>query len=396
MDRTEFVGVGPAGALANARFQSVALTRDQVLPSFLGGLLSILNKIFIPTEGVAAGRFRRRRPFDGLCSGVGVLLWLVGVPASAQTSEAAEEKEEARKPSPGSVLVGRAPSAPRTAVTFDVLGSHAFDGEVKDTSGSNMSSTSLYARIALLVPAGERLFLSFPIDAAVTFYEFSGDPRLLPGGGKPWDQVRTFSIGTQARYRFDHHWAVIAGANIASAGVRGASFEDTLSGGGTLGVAYSFSRELTLGVIVTAQLKLAGGLFVLPLPIIDWALPFDEGRWRLVAGALRVGPGRAAGVSIVYAPSESLAFTAGIAFLGLGREFRLASSSSVTNGVGRDSAYPVILGMEWRPVRQLAFAAYGGVSIFRAVTVLDGAGNTLNERDVKPSPVVGGRISLAL
>ena len=127
-----------------------------------------------------------------------------------------------------------------------------------------MSSSSLYARIALLVPAGERLFLSFPIDAAVTSYEFSGDPRLLPEGGKPWDQVRTFSIGTQARYRFDQHWAVIAGANVASAGVRGASFGDTLSGGGTLGVAYSFSQKLTLGAILTAQSKLAGGLLVLP------------------------------------------------------------------------------------------------------------------------------------
>ena len=68
----------------------------------------------------------------------------------------------------------------------------------------------------------------------------------------------------------------------------------------------------------------------------------------------------------------------------------------MTNGVGRDTAYPVIFGMEWRPVRQLAFAAYGGVSIFRAVTVLDGAGNTLNERHVMPSVVVGGRISMAL
>jgi len=357
--------------------------------------LTNFDKIFISAENIAGGCCQRHL-FQGLRSGLVVLVWLVGVPASAQTSEPAGETEEARKPTPGSVLLGRPPSAPRTAVAFDILGSHSFGGEVKDTSGSSMSSSSLYARLALLVPVGGRLFLSFPIDAAVTFYEFTGDPQLVPGGGKPWDQVRTFSVGVQARYRFDQHWGVIAGANVASAGVRGASFGDTLSGGGTLGVAYSFSRELTLGGIVTAQSKLAGGLFVLPLPVIDWVLPFNEGRWRLVAGALRVGPGRAAGVSIVYAPSESLAFNAGIAFLGLGREFRLASSSPVTNGVGRDSAYPVIFGTEWRPVRPLAFAAYGGVNIFRTVAVLDSAGNTLNERHVNPSPVVGGRISLAL
>jgi hypothetical protein len=322
--------------------------------------LTIFNKIIIPAENVVAEGCFQRHLFQGIRSGLVVLVWLMGIPASAQSSELAGETEEARKPTPGSLLLGRPPSAPRTAVTFDVLGSHAFDGEVKGTSGS-MTSSSLYARLALLVPVGERLFLSFPIDAGVTFYEFTGDPHLLPGGGGPWDEVRTFSVGAQARYRFDQHWGVIAGANLASAGVRGASFGDTLSDGGTLGVSYRFSSELTLGGIVTAQSKLAGSLFVLPLPIIDWVLPFDEGRWRLVSGALRVGPGRAAGVSIVYAPSESLAFNAGIAFLGLGREFRLASSSPVTNGVGRD-----------------------------------GAGNTVNERHVNPSPVVGGRISLAL
>jgi hypothetical protein len=29
-------------------------------------------------------------------------------------------------------------------VVFDVAGGHAFDGEVKDTSGSSMSSTTVY------------------------------------------------------------------------------------------------------------------------------------------------------------------------------------------------------------------------------------------------------------
>ena len=65
----------------------------------------------------------------------------------------------------------------------------------------------------------------------------------------------------------------------------------------------------------------------------------------------------------------------------------------VPDGVGRDSAYPLLLGAEWRPVEQLAMSAYGGVSILRAITVLDAAGNTLAERDVKPSPVLGGRVA---
>ena len=84
--------------------------------------------------------------------------------------------------------------------------------------------------------------------------------------------------------------------------------------------------------------------------------PFDGGRWRLEAGALRAGPGGAAGVGLTYAPSKSLSFDLDLTAPGLGREFRLASSNGVVDGVGRDSA-----------------------------------GNTLDERDVKPSPELGGR-----
>jgi hypothetical protein len=328
---------------------------------------------------------------------VGILVGFLAVPVLAQTSSSAPaESGQVEKPSPGSAVMARPLMAPRTAVTFDLAGGHSFDGEIKDTSGASIGSSSVYGRLALLVPVGRQLFLSFPLDAAVTFYRFGSDPLLLPGGGPPWDQVRTYSFGVQARYAFDEHWTLLAGANLASAGARGASFGDTLSAGGTLGVSYSFSRQLTLGLLVTAQSRLSGGVFVLPFPILDWVLPFDEGRWRLSAGALRVGPGRAGGASLVYAPSQSLAFSASIAFLGLGREFRMASTSPVLDGVGRDSTFPLFLGAEWRPVQQLSLSAYGGVSVLRAVTVLDGAGNIVAERDVKPSPVVGGKIALAL
>src|SRR5262245_53666462 len=62
---------------------------------------------------------------------------------------------------------------------------------------------------------GERLTLRFPLDAAVAFYAFSGNPLPLPAGGEPWDQVRAFSIGAQARYRLDEHWSLLVAANVA-------------------------------------------------------------------------------------------------------------------------------------------------------------------------------------
>jgi len=281
-----------------------------------------------------------------------------------------------------------------TPVAFDVAGATSMDGQIQGTSGAQMGSSSAYAQLAFMAPIGGHLGVRFAVDGATSFYRFSGDPLLVPGGGIPWDQVRSSSIGLTAMYVWERKWALIVGGNVASAGVRGASFGDTLSGGGTVGFTYTFPSGLLVGVLVTAQSKLSGGVFALPFPLVDWVIPVDRGRWRLSAGGVRVGPGRAGGVSLEYAPSEALSFSAALTFLGLGREFRMSSSGPVLDGVGRDTAYPLILGVEWRPLRPLSVSAYGGVSLLRAVTILDGSGNTLGERDVTPSPVVGGKMSL--
>jgi len=322
---------------------------------------------------------------------LGCVLVLSAVPALSQTDDPAYRTE---------VKAGRSPVEEQsralrvTPVSFDLSGASSIDGQIQGASGAQMGSSSAYAQLAFMAPIGGHLGVRFAIDGATTFYRFSGDPLLVPGGGIPWDQVRSSSVGLTAMYVWERKWALIVGGNVAAAGVRGASFSDTLSGGGTVGFTYTFPSGLLLGVLVTAQSRLSGGVFALPFPLVDWVLPFDRGRWRLSAGGVRVGPGRAGGVSLEYAPSEALSFSAAVTFLGLGREFRMASTGPVLNGVGRDTAYPLILGIEWHPVRPLSVSAYGGVSLLRAVTVLGGSGNTLGERDVTPSPVVGGKMSL--
>jgi len=323
-----------------------------------------------------------------------VLSWVLVLsasPALSQTSEPSARAEVSKEATP----VEEQSRAMRVRpVSFDLAGATSIDGQIQGASGAQMGSSSAYAQLAAMAPIGGHLGVRLAVDGATTFYRFSGDPFLVPGGGIPWDQVRSSSIGLQAMYVWERRWALILAGNVASAGVRGASFGDTLSGGGTVGFSYTFPSGLLLGVLVTAQSRLSGGIFALPFPLVDWVLPFDRGRWRLSAGGVRVGPGRAGGVALEYSPLETLSFSAAITFLGLGREFRMASTGPVPGGVGRDSAYPLILGIEWRPLRPLSVSAYGGVSLLRAITVLDGSGNTLGERDVTPSPVVGGKMSL--
>jgi hypothetical protein len=320
---------------------------------------------------------------------LGCVLVLSAAPALSQTSErGAEVSREATPVEQQSRALRVSP------VSFDLAGGTSIDGQIQGAYGAQMGSSSAYAQLAVMAPIGGHLGVRFAVDGATTFYRFSGDPFLVPGGGIPWDEVRSSSIGLQAMYVWERRWALILAGNVASAGVRGASFSDTLTGGGTVGFSYTFPSGLLVGVLVTAQSKLSGGVFALPFPLVDWTFPFDRGRWRLSAGGLRVGPGRAGGVSLEYSPLATLSFSAALTFLGLGREFRMSSTGPVLNGVGRDTAYPLIVGIEWNPVHALSVSAYGGVSLLRAVTVLDGSGNTLGERDVTPSPVVGGKMSL--
>jgi len=119
----------------------------------------------------------------------------------------------------------------------------------------------------------------------------------------------------------------------------------------------------------------------------------NEGRWRLVAGGLRVGSGRTAGLGLVYSPIQQLAVNVGIVLVGLGRDFRLPIDSPVENGVGRDGALPLLAGIDWRPTRFLHVTLWGGVSILRSVAVLDRDGNIVNERDVEPAGLIGSTIA---
>ena len=285
---------------------------------------------------------------------------------------------------------------------FDLSGVYTFPASIAGTSG-NMSSTFITGRIAPVIKVSPKLYLSVPLDASVSFYNFGGDPGLLPPptpgtsrGVVPWDQVRTFAVGLQGRYRIDEHWVLLGEANVASAGARGSAFDDTISVGGTFGARYQFSPELNVGLLLTVQTRLARSLFILPIPALEWVLPFDQGRWRLVAGGLRIGPGRTAGLGLAYSPVPDVSLHAGLVLVGLGREFRLPADSPIQNGVGRDSALPVLGGVDWRLTRLLHISLWGGVSVQRVIAVLDSQGNTVQERDVNPSVLFGGTISLGL
>jgi hypothetical protein len=349
-----------------------------------------------PVDNPSSRRGGWLSKITGRIAAVALILASPGVEAQeGQGSPPPQAESSGSAPREPGTLRSPLPPTPRPAVLFDVGSAYTFPAEVKGTTG-RMASTLVRGSIALLVPVDRQLAFSFPLDAGATFYDFTGDPMLVPEGGTTWATTRFFSIGAQARYRFDEHWTLFVGVNGASAGSRGADFGKTLTGGGGAGFTYSFSRKLTLGVGIAVQTRPASGVFVLPFPILDWELPFDEGHWHLVVGAQRTGSARVAGAAVVYSPMAQLSISAGLVLTGLGRDFRLSSTGAHPNAVGRDTAFPLLLSSDWRPIRNLSITTYVGVSVFRNITLLDQDGNTLGDHDVAPALLLGGGISLIL
>ena len=104
-----------------------------------------------------------------------------------------------------------------------------------------------------------------------------------------------------------------------------------------------------MGLLLTVQTRLARSLFVLPVPTVEWVLPFDQGRWRLVAGGLRIGPGRTAGLGLAYSPVQQLTLHDwASSWWGSVVSSASPADSPIQDGVGRDSALPLIAGIDWR------------------------------------------------
>jgi hypothetical protein len=324
----------------------------------------------------------------GLCLGIACLLapWTLGQEGPVEPEPAEQPPAAAEAPAP--------PPDMGFSWTLDLEGVHSFDAKFEDADGG-FDRTRLASRLAVLGPVSSQLLLGASFGVGASIYQFDGQTGLLPGEEEPWETVQTYSIGANAIILLDRQWRMFVSANLSSSGEGGATFEDTLTVGGTVAARYAVSETLILGAGVTVQTRLEDSLFVLPFPTVDWTLPFDEAKWRLVVGEARIGPSRAAGFSLRYTPVEELEFAAGVGAFGLGGDFRLDEDGPVPGGVGRDTSVPALIGAEWRPNRTISINALVGVALMGELELTDSNGTRIGREDVDPAVVFGAGVSFS-
>jgi hypothetical protein len=295
------------------------------------------------------------------------------------------------------LVTGRPPGSPHPGlnVRFDADSSYLFEADLEGSSGS-FDRARAGGRVTLLTPLSESLLVSVSLGGGGSIYNFRGPTGLIPGSDDPWETIETYSAGANILYKINEQWTLFGGLNGASSGEDGAAFDKTLTIGGSLGASYAVSEELSIGLGVTAQTRLEDDPFILPLPLFDWTLPYDpQHRWRIAAGGARIGPARAAGIAAYFSPTKELTLSAGIGAFGLGGDFRLSQTGPVPGGVGRDSSFPVLAGIDWHPRPWISLAGFGGVGLFGELEVVDSNGDTLGSRDVAPAPVIGASLTLS-
>lgn len=278
------------------------------------------------------------------------------------------------------------PSVGTLYVSIDALGGYNGDADIHGVSGS-FSRSWVGGRVEVSTPVNRQLTVGLDASIGETFYFFSGPSGLIPGDAAPWRDVREYSIGGFAKYRIDDHWDVFANLNGSATGETDSNFNESLSVGGGVGFTYTFSKELKLGLQLQAESRQESSPFVLPVPIVDYILPWDpQERWRFEIGSGDVANVRA---GLVFSPTKKLSFSLGLAAVGLGNQFRLDRDGPVPDGIGRATSFPVVLGVDWRPRPYFRLSAFAGVIAAGTLEVLDHNGNQIGKRKFDPAPAIG-------
>lgn len=222
--------------------------------------------------------------------------------------------------------------------------------------------------------------------AEFSFYDFSGAAGLIPGApgvSEPFDDLYEVSFSPMIRSIPDEGWQWFVGGSITSSGEPDADFGDTITGGGLAGASYSVIENLRLGAGVAITTRLEGGVWVFPIPLIQWDITRDLSLRTVERG-----------LSLEYwlTNSWNIALQAGFER----REYRLADdNSAVPGGSVTDRRIPVALAITYTPSPKIVIAGRVGSEVWGDLEFHDRGGSKVTDTDLGSTFLVGLDIRVA-
>ncbi|MBL0927334.1 MAG: hypothetical protein IBJ11_06745 [Phycisphaerales bacterium] len=318
---------------------------------------------------------------------------LGAVLAAAVAAEPAEGGSGATPASAGGGVLGGAREAssggPPSGWTFRVTAEsgYQFRSQLEDDRG-RMSVVRTRGGASVFSPLDRTLVFGLDIEGEISNYDFRDARGLFTGRDADPADRGGFSDMYETRLRLtgiwniDERWSV-ALSPVARAGwERGASFGDSITGGGFASFSYKFSDTLRLGAGVGAVTRLEDSALVIPVFTVRWDI---TERVRLESQGL--------GLKL---SAQAVKDTLDV-YLRAGyenRDYRLRDERPVLReGVVEDQRVPVALGLEWRPIPNLRVGVEGGAFVWQELKFRDRNGDNLHRVRGDPAAFVGLRLT---
>ena len=215
-----------------------------------------------------------------------------------------------------------------------------------------------------------------------SYYDFSGSTVFVPGGGRPWRHIQSYSVGANFSTQWSEKFSTFLLGTVDFSGEKSAAFSNGFTGGGGGGFIIKLTDNFDLGGGVVVRSRLGGGVTVFPIVGIDWRI---TPQWRL-------SNENQPGLYLSYTPNERWRFSLGARYDR--REFRLEDDNLVPKGIGRDEQVPVTFGVDYSPEPTITFQLRVGAMVYQNLQVRDQNRNKLVDTGVDPALFISGGLVL--
>jgi hypothetical protein len=264
-----------------------------------------------------------------------------------------------------------------------------FRSDTRFVVGSDFgtSNANLYwprGSVRIGVPLSKRAAVRLRMGGGAAIYDFDDTTNLFgvgPSASEPFDNLYEGSLALEGKYQMTEAWGLFAQGFVSARWEDGATFDDSISGGGGLAIGYRIPDRLD--VIIGGGLKSRlDRSSPRPYPLIDleWVIS-DAWKFRVH------GPGAA----LEYKFSD--AFKVFLRGRLVRRRYRLDNRlGPVGRGTVRDRQVPVGLGFRWKVNRNFRIGASAGVMAEHKIKIRDRNRNTIGSINSDPAPYFEVRI----
>jgi hypothetical protein len=257
---------------------------------------------------------------------------------------------------------------------------HQFDADL-DGSDASLSAERWRLVLGTRIPFSDALTLTLGAETEWSQYEFDGIGDDVFGLNRDTDDLFVGQFGAVGLYDLNDTWQLVLGGTVSWGGDLDASFSDGLGGSALLGVTYRFSPRFSVTPGVLALARLEDDALVIPVLGLDWEI---NDSWRLRS----IGPG----AELTWSAADDWGFF--LRGLYRPRDFRLAADAAVPSGVLRERAFPVSVGVEWKPTSRVTATVFGGAIFGGNLRLTEEDGGEVYDDDYDVAPIVGGSLSV--